>query len=70
MIVDVNCFTNVDDMMRQEWPERMYCPKIGDRVESKTGKFLFICAITHRQDDDGSPRLRVELMRWSSAWRP
>ena len=44
----VRCRTNLDDYKKEQWPEEFCCrPMIGDKVQAKSGKELYICTITH-----------------------
>ena len=64
------CHTNLDDYNREVWPTKFVClPREGDCVESKSGKILKICRITHttqainfRGPEDGTmPVINIEL---------
>jgi len=65
------CTTNLDDYKREEWPTGFVtCPRIGDRVESKSGKILSVVGITHRfpQYSNSLPTIQIELHFPPNSW--
>jgi hypothetical protein len=68
-MIEVRCFTNLDQYTRVQWPTRMACrPMVGDMVAGANGAALCIICITHAVwpgtiDDRTKPRvyLQVEL---------
>ena len=43
----VICYTNLDNLKREEWPERLAAvPSIGHRIRAKSGKTLKITSLT------------------------
>ena len=43
-----HCFTNLDEGKRDQWPEEFVSvPRIGDRVEAKSGRTLKVVDVTH-----------------------
>lgn len=57
------CTTNLDEYRREEWPKHFVAvPRVGERVESKSGKSLRVVGVTHAIHD-GTPKIRVELNR-------
>ena len=73
------CFTNLDAYRLEHWPKKFAAlPRIGDRVQAKSGRSLKVVCVTHavltieRHDNiDGyetvqstdEPRIRIELHR-------
>jgi hypothetical protein len=49
MLIPVSCHTNLDECKGLSWPTSMYNPKVGDTVEAKCGRRLYIVGITHKQ---------------------
>lgn len=62
-MIKVSCRTNLDDYKQEVWPNFMYNPQKGDKVESQSGKKLEICQITHCQDIGGFQYLKIELTK-------
>jgi hypothetical protein len=64
-MVKVECFTNLDDFKRVEWPTEMTVrPQVGDFVEGRMGNRrprLRIVSLTHMQRDEVGSILQVEL---------
>ena len=60
------CRTYLDEFKREDWPE-VFCgvPRLGDFVESKSGKRLRVVGITHcqkfRDPYKPIPFIQVEL---------
>ena len=75
------CRTNLDDYGREEWPNVFVAiPNIGDRVESKNGKWLYVCGVVHKKKwadkdhwgselQDNEPYIEVELHNLQSVPR-
>jgi hypothetical protein len=44
--IPAQCYTNLDEYKQEEWP-RMFpqAPRIGDRVEAKSRKQLYVCGV-------------------------
>jgi len=63
MNIKTHCRTNLDDYQRARFPTEMCCrPLIGDRVQSQSGKILYVCGVTHSfMPGTNSPILEVEL---------
>ena len=61
----VTCFTNIDDLNREEWPTEFACrPMIGDTVRSAIGVQLKIVQIIHTVHRQGrEAHLMIELHR-------
>jgi len=64
----VFCRTNIDELKREDWPERMCCrPVVGDRVCAKSGINLRVVGVMHsitkqyENDATKEPFLIVEL---------
>ena len=63
-MIPIRCFTNIDEMKRETWPTRMIsAPREGDKVQSKSGKELYIVAITHPFVDAGGDVIREAELR-------
>ena len=60
MFVKTLCFTNLDLYKKEEWPNKMWSPAVGEMVESKSGAILKIVRITHCIEKN-EPYLKVEL---------
>lgn len=45
-------FTNLDEYMKEQWPSA-FCgiPRVGDRVQAKSGKTLRVVGVTHCFDE-------------------
>jgi hypothetical protein len=55
MMIRVKCITYLDDYQREEWPDEFCCrPIVGDKVVSKSGKMLTVCAVAHQMYQDRS----------------
>ena len=60
--ISAYCHTNLDAYKREQWPGSfLIAPKIGDRIESGSGKWLKVVGLTHSMTKDGQPHLSVEL---------
>lgn len=61
------CFTNLDDFKREDWPDEFaFPPRVGDYVESRSGKRLKVVSIMHSGGYTGPssrPLVVVELHR-------
>lgn len=64
-MIDANCFTNLDEFKREEWPKKFVTvPSVGDFVESRSGYRLKVISITHTTYRNSStPMILVELHR-------
>jgi hypothetical protein len=71
-MIEGYCFTNLDEYQKECWPEQFVAvPRIGDRVQSKSGRTLKVVGITHVVVKEGLdygdhfaelvPRIRIEL---------
>jgi hypothetical protein len=56
------CFTNVDKYKGRSWPTRFVAvPQIDDMVGEPNGMLLRVVRVTHMQDQEGMPYIKVEL---------
>ncbi len=67
-MIDVRCFTNLDQHRLEKWPTKMVCrPEKGDRVTSEGGIQLKVVGLSHDQIKGREftlvPVLVVELNR-------
>jgi hypothetical protein len=47
------CHTNLDEYCHETWPEQFVAvPKINSKIQSKSGKTLRVCGITHCSKTD------------------
>jgi hypothetical protein len=69
------CCTHLDDFRWEKWPvEALQEVRIGDKVESESGKLLYVISITHTTYKDATedesmirkPALRLELHKYES----
>jgi hypothetical protein len=65
MFSEYCCRTNLDNYEREEWPmDFIFPPKVGDYVESISGKRLMVCCVTHTWNKrDNCPFVEIELTR-------
>lgn len=50
-MIDGRCVTNLDKFWREEWPRDFaFAPRVGDSVESRSGKKLSVVQVTHLFD--------------------
>ena len=55
-------FTNLDDYKFETFPHYFVAvPRLGERIEAKSGKTLKIVGITYTQSKNGEPNIIVEL---------
>ncbi len=77
-MIQATCFTNLDGFEREVWPTSFpVAPRLGDGVESATGKVLVVVGITWKaiemhanhvstpREPRGHAYMRVELHRRS-----
>jgi len=51
-LIDARCFTNLDEYQREKWPSKFVAiPRVGDRIEAKSGKVLKVVSVTHTMDE-------------------
>lgn len=75
-LISARCFTNLDEYRREKWPSKFVAiPRIGDRIEAKSGKVLKVVSITHKMDEQKAmetsrgatyvsvPYIKIELHR-------
>jgi len=70
-MIHATCFTNLDGYERETWPTMFVeIPRVGEWVESDSGKSLRVVQITHRMgkplrrlSTEPRPEIRVELHR-------
>lgn len=56
------CKTNLDEYKYVEWPTSFVSlPREGDWVEAQNRNVLKVVKVTHAQEKDGTPFIRVEL---------
>lgn len=57
------CHTNLDEYKGERWPEEFVAvPRIGENVESESGKTLRVVGITHAKNGVGPGIfIRIEL---------
>lgn len=63
------CVSNLDEAKREEWPTSFVAvPRVGDRVEAKSGASLAVVSVTHclvASEDQtmrfSRPAVRIEL---------
>ena len=66
------CYTNLDDYKYEEWPTRFVAvPRIGERVEARSGQVLKVCSVTHTISETAysyvvDPHIKVELTKTAS----
>ncbi|KKL47421.1 hypothetical protein LCGC14_2335690 [marine sediment metagenome] len=75
-MIKIRCRTNLDLYQKEQWPVGICCrPMVGDIVESRSGKRLQICSITHKwvaaalailDCSTGCPILEIELNKRST----
>jgi len=56
-MIKVRCHTNLDRFAKENWPTQMHNPKVGDWVESESGKRLLIESIVHLYDNQNVPTM-------------
>ena len=63
MLIRGTCFTNLDGYAATSWPKQFVAvPRKGEMVEAIRGdKRLQVVEVTHIQDVNGNPYIRVEL---------
>lgn len=66
-MIDGLCFTNIDKFRSEKWPTKFVAvPRVGELVESESGKVLKVVAITHRvrtgpYSDEAHAYVKIEL---------
>jgi hypothetical protein len=67
-MVEALCISNHDWFESAEWPDKFSAiPRVGEFVQGKMGSpsniyTLRVCSITHGQDANGKPYIRIALV--------
>lgn len=63
-MIKVTCHTNLDGYAHSEWPRQTVAlPRVGDFIQSSSGKKLQIVQVTHCYDPSEGAYISLELHR-------